>query len=185
MSEQEATLDGTFSPDKKTAKPNKGGRPKGSKSRTELQKALDKRKTVKPTPEQYEQGLEAAIAGGQLFSPEKRKLPWLGQYRKVQILRAPDMPQYQPFCLGDLPQMWYRRGVDLIMPIEHFNILKDTFVPRYKCDIETNTDPYNINYWEEPDSFHKYQDMGEATEEEFVAFIQGERKKQNPFRRNK
>ena len=170
MSEQEATLPNP------TPKPkNKGGRPRKnqiSHVAKQVKKAMKEKSAPLPTVAQFHAEVELASVG-----------PWIGEFRWVTIMPDPTKQRYQLLSLGDLPIMRVRRGMKVCIPIELFNNLVDTAVPVLKTDIETTSDPYHIERWEEIEISHKYQDHGPATLAEFQAFMSDQRKLIDPFKR--
>lgn len=182
MSDQEASpiTEGVVPAPKK----NKGGRPRKVASVAKQIREARKKSAPNPlpTPEAYREELR------QIAPPQSTpdNWPWKEhKYRWVTIMRDPTKTQFQFLCLGDLPPYRVWRGQKVCLPIELFNVLVDTSVPVLKCDIETTMDPYNIQRWEEEETFHKYQDHGPATEEEFIAFIEAQRKLEDPLRRKR
>jgi hypothetical protein len=110
-----------------------------------------------------------------------------GKCRKFMLHRVPEGGPYSNWAFagpGTLPPMRIQRGQTVILPEEYFECFKSAGVDVLKCDMDFPTGG-RPEYYTSFETNYPYQDFGEATWEEYLAFKSGDDKKVHPNKAQK
>lgn len=102
-----------------------------------------------------------------------------GKCRKFMLHKVPNCSEWAYACPGTLNPVHVQRGKMVILPEEYFEAFRSAGVDMLKCDMDFPSGG-SPTYYTEYISNYPYQDMGEATWEEYLEWKSEDSKKVHP-----
>jgi len=148
--------------------------------RTKAGKAAKTKESIPSNPKFFEeppQEVHQVVAAGPTKSYHDTRFS--GKCRKFMIHKVPNCSEWAFAGPGTLTPIHIQRGKVVILPEEYFECFKSAGVEALKCDMDFLTGG-NPTYYTEYQTNYPYQDMGEATWDEYMEWKAEDNKKVHP-----
>ena len=146
--------------------------------RTKAGKALKSKENVPPKPKFFE---EAPKSEHQVVAESPRPVRqggFSGKCRRFIVHKVPGQSDWAFAGPGTLTPIHIQRGLEVVLPEEYFECFKSAGREVLMCDM---SDPFQDPvYYKEFKTDYPYQDMGEATWEQYLEFRNVNNKKVHP-----